>query len=298
MMNLRPSSLLRHIFKNGGSRAGRSRARQRGVSSLSTTPRDRSGLSRCSLFMDANGQSDKRQRVHCTVANGTTRPLSVARPCTVSGFVYLDHHLQVPLDHDNPDGQTITIFAREVCCLDAAHVHTLQHLPYPGSKLRLVLKVTAIDKYPNAALPLLCYFQGGPGFQSPAPSDSLCWLNSATKSFRVVLLDQRGTGKSTPVRMSTLNAVGDDDQAQAKYCSFFRADSIVKDAELLRRHLTPDNMPWSILGQSFGGFCCVEYLSKFPEGMFCELYCGNVVLWVAHFLHFVLWVVHFLQRSV
>lgn len=135
-----------------------------------------------------------------------------------------------------------------------------------------MLKVIAIDKYPNAALPLLCFFQGGPGFQSPTPSDSLCWLNSATKTFRVVLLDQRGTGKSAPIRLSTLTAVGDE-EAQAKYCSLFRADSIVKDAELLRKHLNPDNtsMPWSILGQSFGGFCCVEYMSKFPDGVFEDI---------------------------
>ena len=83
----------------------------------------------------------------------------------------------------------------------------------------------------------------------------------------MVLLDQRGTGKSSPIRLSTLNAVGDE-EAQARYCRYFRADSIVKDAEIVRKHLSPDNpsKPWSILGQSFGGFCCVEYLSKFPEG--------------------------------
>lgn len=130
-----------------------------------------------------------------------------------------------------------------------------------------MLQVTAIDKYPNAGQSLLCYFQGGPGFQSPSPTDTLCWLNTASKQFRVVLLDQRGTGKSSPIRLSTLNAVGDE-EAQARYCRYFRADSIVKDAEIVRKHLSPDNpsKPWSILGQSFGGFCCVEYLSKFPEG--------------------------------
>lgn len=30
--------------------------------------------------------------------------------------------------------------------------------------------------------------------------------------------------------------------------------------------MLPDSSKaWAILGQSFGGFCCVEYLSKFPS---------------------------------
>nr|WP_309240026.1 alpha/beta fold hydrolase [Actinomadura sp. J1-007] len=41
---------------------------------------------------------------------------------------------------------------------------------------------------------------------------------------------------------------------------------MVRDAELLRRHLIGDR-PWSVLGQSFGGFCTVTYLSLAPEGL-------------------------------
>jgi hypothetical protein len=43
----------------------------------------------------------------------------------------------------------------------------------------------------------------------------------------------------------------------------------VKDAEFVRKSLVPkDNYDgrWSILGQSFGGFCAVTYLSIAPEG--------------------------------
>ena len=49
----------------------------------------------------------------------------------------------------------------------------------------------------------------------------------------------------------------------------FRADSIVQDAELIRQQLVPSDMQegrWAILGQSFGGFCCVRYLSAAPGG--------------------------------
>jgi pimeloyl-ACP methyl ester carboxylesterase len=46
----------------------------------------------------------------------------------------------------------------------------------------------------------------------------------------------------------------------------FRADAIVRDAECIRRALVGD-APWSVLGQSYGGFCAVTYLSLYPEGL-------------------------------
>jgi hypothetical protein len=39
----------------------------------------------------------------------------------------------------------------------------------------------------------------------------------------------------------------------------------VLDAELIRRQLTDE--PWAVLGQSFGGFCAVSYLSFAPHGI-------------------------------
>ena len=46
----------------------------------------------------------------------------------------------------------------------------------------------------------------------------------------------------------------------------FRADSIVRDCEAIRSCLTADypmdRRKWSVIGQSFGGFCAVTYLSK------------------------------------
>ena len=48
-----------------------------------------------------------------------------------------------------------------------------------------------------------------------------------------------------------------------------RADSIVRDAERVRQALVPGDScggKMAILGQSFGGFCCLSYLSFAPEG--------------------------------
>src|SRR5205807_5669590 len=52
---------------------------------------------------------------------------------------------------------------------------------------------------------------------------------------------------------------------QADYLTNFRADSIVRDAELIRLEL--GSGPWSVLGQSFGGFTSLTYLSIAPEGL-------------------------------
>ena len=58
---------------------------------------------------------------------------------------------------------------------------------------------------------------------------------------------------------------------QASLLKNFRADSIVKDCEAIRKSLTAEfpeeKKKWSIMGQSFGGFCAVNYLSRFPEGL-------------------------------
>ena len=86
-----------------------------------------------------------------------------------------EHRLDVPLDHTRPlgaDNPSIEIFAREVV--------------RPGKE--------------NA--PYAVFLQGGPGYPSPrfGTFDS-GWMNRLLQDYRVVLLDQRGTGQST--RMDT-----------------------------------------------------------------------------------------------
>jgi pimeloyl-ACP methyl ester carboxylesterase len=77
----------------------------------------------------------------------------------------------------------------------------------------------------------------------------------------VLMLDQRGTGRSSPV--GTLPGLGPREQAER--LTNFRADAIVRDAEWIRRELGVDR--WSVLGQSFGGMCATTYLSHAPEGL-------------------------------
>jgi pimeloyl-ACP methyl ester carboxylesterase len=79
----------------------------------------------------------------------------------------------------------------------------------------------------------------------------------------VLLLDQRGMGRSTPLGPADASAAAP--QALAERLALHRADAIVRDAECFRQALGIDR--WSVLGQSFGGFCTVTYLSSFPGSL-------------------------------
>ncbi|MFI6768080.1 alpha/beta fold hydrolase [Streptomyces sp. NPDC050355] len=153
-------------------------------------------------------------------------------------YATTDHSFTVPLDHSRRDGPTIEVFAREV--VDPGRV---------------------ADR-----LPWLLYLQGGPGGKAPRPSaGSPGWLPHALKTHRVLLLDQRGTGRSTPVTARTASRFASASQLAA-HLAHFRADSIVGDAELIRRQLC-DGEPWETLGQSYGGFLTLTYLSQAPDGL-------------------------------
>ncbi|MGQ5264628.1 alpha/beta fold hydrolase [Micromonospora sp. ZYX-F-536] len=154
------------------------------------------------------------------------------------GTVITDHRFGVPLDHADPAGEQIEVYAREVVA---------------AGKER-------------ESLPWLLFLQGGPGGRSPRPVGRDAWLDRALDDYRVLLLDQRGTGRSTPADRHTLPLRGDA-AAQARYLAHFRADSIVRDCELIRRELLGADGRWSLLGQSFGGFCTLTYLSYAPEGV-------------------------------
>ncbi|MQY12301.1 Proline iminopeptidase [Streptomyces sp. RB5] len=152
------------------------------------------------------------------------------------GVVLTDHVIDVPLDHDDPGGERIQVLAREAVAAGRE----------------------------KDDLPWLLYLQGGPGFGAARPQGTDGWLGRALKDYRVLLLDQRGTGRSTPLNRQTLAALGGPD-AQAGYLARFRADSIVRDAEFIRRKLLGPSGGWSLLGQSFGGFCTLTYLSYAPQ---------------------------------
>lgn len=62
------------------------------------------------------------------------------------------------------------------------------------------------------------------------------------------IIVQRGTGLSSPLTTTSL-AQFESPKQQAAFLRNFRADSIVKDAEIVRSYLIPGGEPWSVLGQ-------------------------------------------------
>ena len=185
---------------------------------------------------------------------------------------------------------------------------------------------------PDAAERILLYLQGGPGFGCATPVSGLSlatagssWAaavllgdaskNAEGKAFeRIVLMDQRGTGRSSPVSRRRLRKLFPDlfltdDEASgaapeatagtqlrqakvskaateaAEYLSRFRADSIVRDAEWVKEALVARNdedarrppRPWgAALGQSFGGFCLMTYLSSVARPPALCLFTGGI----------------------
>jgi len=181
------------------------------------------------------------------------------------------------------------------------------------------------------------YLQGGPGFGAPQPiadiglADKSSWIGAALgKGFkRIVLMDQRGTGRSTPITKQSLQKqfpglfaldmfsafsgrklqclTVDEIEAQlqlfdrthaedvakfresiylaVEYLSQFRADNIVKDAELVKDsllvNLPEENeyvaRPWGCaIGQSFGGFCMMSYISLIRHPPSICLFTGGI----------------------
>lgn len=125
-------------------------------------------------------------------------------------------------------------------------------------------------------LPLLVYLQGGPGSAGPRPLGPTGdgWIAEAIKHFRIVLPDQRGTGRSSAIDSHTMCALAHPHD-QAAYLKHFLADSIVRDVEHLRRTVFGARS-WVTLGQSYGGFLTLAYLSAFPEGLAASFTTGGI----------------------
>lgn len=166
---------------------------------------------------------------------------------TIPGIHVREHEVTVPLCWDRPDGSpTLTVFVREI--VD------------PARK--------------GEDLPLLLFLQGGPGGQGPRPTAS-GWWSTALQTHRVVLLDQRGTGRSSRVDGHWLATMGSPEE-QADVLACFRQDAIVADAEHVRRTVY-GGARWATLGQSYGGFLTLAYLSTAPEALTACYVTGGLI---------------------
>ena len=89
-----------------------------------------------------------------------------------SEMIITDRNFLVPLDYENKNGKKISIFVREV---------------------------QKEDKL-NKDLPYLIFFQGGPGYESPRPITNSGWIKRVSEEYKVLLLDQRGTGRCYTIK--------------------------------------------------------------------------------------------------
>lgn len=163
---------------------------------------------------------------------------------SLPGLHVTERTLPAPLEWAHPDGEQIELFVREFAD-PARHCDDL---------------------------PLLLFLQGGPGGANPRPLERSGWIEEAVKDYRVILIDQRGTGLSTPVDGQV---IADRGAGGADFLACFRADSIVRDLEHVRAHLY-EGRRWAILAQSYGGWLTYAYLSHAPEALTACYLCGAV----------------------
>ena len=175
----------------------------------------------------------------------------------VPGLEIIDHSFTVPLYHAkleyNKTNEKIQIFVREI--VSSAN---------KASEKRETLK-TAL------------YLQGGPGFECARVQEIGGWIGhlAKEKNMRVLLLDQRGTGRSSPMtRQKLLREENSIDET----LQYYRADSIVEDCEFVRKEMLGEEKKYDVvLGQSFGGFCLTTYLSRYGnEAIDMALLTGGV----------------------
>ena len=104
---------------------------------------------------------------------------------------------------------------------------------------------------------------GGPGF-------SLDYMvpvaDQLSKSFKCILLDQRGTGKSVVQNYDT---------------TYINISATLEDIEFLRKHLGYEE--WIVLGHSYGGLLASKYASEYPSSVYNMILVGtagfNTSLW-------------------
>ncbi|KAJ2969680.1 hypothetical protein NQ176_g8540 [Zarea fungicola] len=157
---------------------------------------------------------------------------------------------EVPLDYANPTAGSIKLFGRRA---------TRRESP-----------LVSYDQPPTSK-PYIVYLQGGPGFGCSTPNSVGYTDKLIDKGYQVLYLDHRGVGLSTPVSLAMLRQVSANAEGQANYLSLMRQDNTVRDLEAVRQclneGLTGEKAKWSIIGQSYGGFVCLSYLSMHPEGL-------------------------------
>lgn len=258
-------------------------------------------------------QQERNHRILCPPAFHTGGKNQV--------IVVTEHMISVPLvrNSDTKDARRIDVFFSVVEILKDTDRSWWQSLSGMNPIQRASAYITKAAL--TTADDILLYLQGGPGFGAPTPvvglSLTASWASEALTHYsRLILMDQRGTGRSTPITKQRLeldfvdmflldekdtselpsldelqdtfpsecNTVKKTVQEATQFMAQFRADSIVIDAEDIKEALllpfTSDNdspRPYGCaLGQSYGGFCLMTYLSQIAHPPRICLFTGGI----------------------
>ena len=212
--------------------------------------------------------------------------MSLLRSYYLPGLYVEDFSCEVPLDwRGTTPAREAGVGEGNLTRLAAASAAEKPDPAFAGEKIKLFWRTLCLPENKGRDLPLIVYLQGGPGGCGPRVLDATTdgWIEEAVKHFRVVLPDQRGTGRSSRVEDTTMEELADRadkvgrDAArlQADYLKRFLADSIVRDFEYLRM-AEFGGVRWVTLGQSYGGFLTLCNLSTFPEGVIAAFTCGGI----------------------
>jgi hypothetical protein len=181
----------------------------------------------------ANGQQAQASAFEAAKEQGqaAVRGRHSLPPFRVPGLTVTDHTIVVPLDYTGKIPGDLTVFAREIVAgTHTSSRHTTPYLLFLQGAPRAAAAARAPARRRPAAPSLLTHPRpvfgpprtaGGPGFEAPRPTEASGWIRSAVSRFRVVLMDQRGTGSSTPVTVANLAKRGTPEE-QAAYLGCFR----------------------------------------------------------------------------
>lgn len=183
---------------------------------------------------------------------------------------------QVPLDYADPDGPKIRLFGRAAFSYEKAIMDSVFD-PYdpvdfpPSTAAEYANSISLQALQERFMKPWLVYCEGGPGMGCREPQEYAFLRMMLSRGYQVLFLDYRGTGLSSPVTSATLKHYTAP-ETRSDHLALFRADNLVRDLEAVRKCLTegrvqPNRVKWSIMGQSFGGFVILTYLSFYSEGL-------------------------------
>lgn len=174
------------------------------------------------------------------------------RDGAVHEFPSLNLRFSVPLRHTHKNGskaESIELQAQLVCATRPAISS------YGSTDRSWELGLNSKDR-------VIVYLCGGPGDKNPAGANpDLNRILLQQWKHPILFLDYRGTGGSCPVTADTMNGKSDG----AEYLTWFRQDSIVADLEAIR--LSLNGVKFTLVGQSFGGWIAMTYLSFLPGSL-------------------------------